>query len=203
MWVRTWLRVGRLRRRVWCQSAPSPSFGCKGEPPSDEVQPPVPHDHWGRHWANVPSPACDLGHGLMCAQKTAQAMGRDTPISDPLARAAPPGNTLLTRARIRPPTSNPTLGYRTYRWGVQGSMTSVDPNVLLGLIARGGSNTSPTGREIDSRSRIGAIPRIRHTPSTWVPTEHRETFWGSPSTKGRTPWFRRVGLQTASPSPVT
>ncbi len=44
---------------------------------------------------------------------------------------------------------NPTLGYGTYRWTVDGPATTLDPNVVLSLFTYDNSNTSPSNRELD------------------------------------------------------
>jgi len=50
----------------------------------------------------------------------------------------------------------PTLGYGTYRWTLRGTLTTLDPNVVLGLLTYDNSDTSPTNREIDfEASRFG------------------------------------------------
>jgi hypothetical protein len=44
---------------------------------------------------------------------------------------------------------NPTLGYGTYRWTVDGPVSTLDPNVVLSLFTYDNSDTSPSNREID------------------------------------------------------
>jgi hypothetical protein len=44
---------------------------------------------------------------------------------------------------------NPALGYGTYEWTLHGPVSTLDPNVVLGLFTYDNSNTSPTHREID------------------------------------------------------
>jgi hypothetical protein len=44
---------------------------------------------------------------------------------------------------------NPTLGYGTYRWTVDGPLSTLDPNVVFSLFTYDNSDTSPTNREID------------------------------------------------------
>ena len=49
-----------------------------------------------------------------------------------------------------------TLGYGTYTWTVRGPITTLDPNVVLGLLTYDNSTSSPTNREIDfEASRFG------------------------------------------------
>jgi hypothetical protein len=44
---------------------------------------------------------------------------------------------------------NPTLGYGTYRWTVNGPLSTLDPNVVFALFSYDNANTSPSHREID------------------------------------------------------
>ena len=52
--------------------------------------------------------------------------------------------------------SQPTLGYGTYRWTVEGPASTLDPNVVLALFTYDNSDTSPSNRELDfEASRFG------------------------------------------------
>ena len=44
---------------------------------------------------------------------------------------------------------NPTLGYGTYRWTVDGPLSTLDPNVVFSVFTYDNSDTSPSNREID------------------------------------------------------
>jgi hypothetical protein len=44
---------------------------------------------------------------------------------------------------------DPTLGYGTYRWTVDGPLSTLDPNVVFSLFTYDDSDTSPSNREID------------------------------------------------------
>ena len=52
----------------------------------------------------------------------------------------------------------PTLGYGTYRWALRGPVSTLDPNVVLGLFTYDSSDTSSSNREIDfEASRLGDV----------------------------------------------
>jgi hypothetical protein len=53
---------------------------------------------------------------------------------------------------------NRTLGYGTYRWTVDGPLSTLDPNVVLALFTYDNSTTSPTNREIDFEASRFATP---------------------------------------------
>jgi hypothetical protein len=52
---------------------------------------------------------------------------------------------------------NPTLGYGTYRWTVDGPLSTLDPNAVLALFTYDNSDTSPSNREIDFEASRFAI----------------------------------------------
>ncbi len=53
---------------------------------------------------------------------------------------------------------DPTLGYGTYRWTVDGPVSSLDPNVVLSLFTYDNANTAPWNREIDFEASRFSTP---------------------------------------------
>ncbi len=49
---------------------------------------------------------------------------------------------------------NPSFGYGTYRWALQGPVASLDPNVVLGLVIYDDSTTAPFNRELDFEASL-------------------------------------------------
>jgi hypothetical protein len=77
---------------------------------------------------------------------------------------------------------NPTLGYGTYRWTVEGPLSTLDPNVVLSLFTYDDSDTSPSNREMDFEASRSLTPGTRRMHSSWCsPTGSRATSNGLPS----------------------